>query len=192
MTDEHAQPAGQGAVTPAPNRWKLSDGRTLLLLAPRDLAALPDGTQVICIDGTTATKGQDIIDNDTRFGYLAYGMLDTRPAVTDDVLAKALKLLEALASPHEMSDASGDHEWRKCRPCLAAFELSISDVHDGETQTEAQKLLAVILESCRHRREAEAERDRLARRWDTLKSFMTAWGRHGQALDKMAELEREP
>lgn len=36
--------------------------------------------------------------------------------------AKALKLLEAITEPCEMT-TDGDHEWRRCRSCLARFEL---------------------------------------------------------------------
>ena len=57
-------------------RWKLDDGRSLTLLMPKELEALPDGARLVCIDGTEVVKGQDKIDDDTRGGYLAYGVLD--------------------------------------------------------------------------------------------------------------------
>ena len=57
-------------------RWKLDDGRSLALLMPKELEALPDGARLVCIDGTEVVKGQDKIDDDTRGGYLAYGVLD--------------------------------------------------------------------------------------------------------------------
>ncbi len=57
------------------NRWKLDDGRTIYLLTPERFAALADGTAVVCIDGETRIKGTDPIDDDTRFGHLAYGLL---------------------------------------------------------------------------------------------------------------------
>ena len=58
-------------------RWKLDDGRSLTLLMPKELEALPDGARLVCIDGTEVVKGQDKIDDDTRGGYLAYGVLDS-------------------------------------------------------------------------------------------------------------------
>lgn len=46
----------------------------LWLLTPDELAQLPDGTELVCINGKTVIKGKDYIDNDIRFGYLAYGI----------------------------------------------------------------------------------------------------------------------
>lgn len=57
------------------NAWKLDDGRTVYLLTLEQFALLSDGTRLICIDGTEVVKGTDDIDDDTRFGYLAYGTL---------------------------------------------------------------------------------------------------------------------
>ena len=57
------------------NDWQLDDGRVIRLLTQSELDALPEGTEVICIDGTKLIKGKDYLDNDTRFGYLAYGLL---------------------------------------------------------------------------------------------------------------------
>ncbi len=55
-------------------KWLLEDGRQIALITPEELPTLPDGTVLICIDGTSATLGQDEIDDDTRFGFLAYGI----------------------------------------------------------------------------------------------------------------------
>lgn len=49
--------------------------KTLWLLTTDEFAALPDGTVLTCIDGETAIKGKDFIDNDTRFGHMAYGLV---------------------------------------------------------------------------------------------------------------------
>ncbi len=46
---------------------------TLWLLTPEEYTALPDGTQVMCIDAELATKGTDYVDQDVRFGCIAYG-----------------------------------------------------------------------------------------------------------------------
>lgn len=57
------------------NDWELDDGRVVRLITKSELDALPDGTEVIrCIDGEKLIKGKDYLDNDTRFGYLAFGL----------------------------------------------------------------------------------------------------------------------
>ena len=56
--------------------WNLADGRTIYLLSPEAFTDLPDGTHLVCIDGTTSVKGVDKIDTDTRGGRLAYGTLE--------------------------------------------------------------------------------------------------------------------
>ena len=53
----------------------------------------------------------------------------------NETLAKAVKLLEALTSPHEQP-AGDDHAWRRCRRCLAQEEVD---------EPEAQELLKVVL-----------------------------------------------
>lgn len=45
----------------------------LVLITPEEFAELPDGTELVCINGKTYIKGKDIIDSDTRGGHLAYG-----------------------------------------------------------------------------------------------------------------------
>lgn len=57
------------------NAWKLDDGRTIYLLTPERFATLSDGTKLICIDGEEVVKGVDPIDQDVRFGHLAFGTL---------------------------------------------------------------------------------------------------------------------
>lgn len=59
--------------------WKLRDGRVIHLVRPHELKALPSGTILIAIDGEQVVKGLDMIDDDTRGGFLAYGVLD--PAI---------------------------------------------------------------------------------------------------------------
>ena len=55
---------------------KWDDDSNLWLLTPSEYAMLPDGFVLTCIDGEECTKGVDYIDNDTRFGHLAYGVID--------------------------------------------------------------------------------------------------------------------
>ena len=57
--------------------WKLDDGRKITLVTPHEFAQLPDGTALIAIDGERVVKGTDYIDNDTRGGYLAFGLEQT-------------------------------------------------------------------------------------------------------------------
>lgn len=47
---------------------------TLWVITPEELEQLPDGIELECIDGTKVIKGKDRIDDDTRWGYLAYGI----------------------------------------------------------------------------------------------------------------------
>jgi hypothetical protein len=56
------------------NMWLLEDGRAIWLLTEEEFDLLPNGTKVISIFGIVATKGVDIIDKDTRYNYLAYGL----------------------------------------------------------------------------------------------------------------------
>ncbi len=54
-------------------RWW--DKATRLMLLPEAVfRQLPNGTQLRSITGRTVTKGRDPIDDDTRFGLMAYGL----------------------------------------------------------------------------------------------------------------------
>ena len=55
------------------------EDRKLLLLTKAEFDGLPDGEVLTCIDGTTAIKGKDEIDDDTRAGHLAYGVVGNHP-----------------------------------------------------------------------------------------------------------------
>jgi hypothetical protein len=51
--------------------------RNLWLFTMEELEQVPDGTLIDCIvPGHEAVKGKDHIDDDTRGGYLAYGIVD--------------------------------------------------------------------------------------------------------------------
>jgi Uma2 family endonuclease len=59
--------------------WNFSDIKDeppLYLLTPEEFEQLPDGIELICISGETVIKGKDHIDDDTRAGRLAYGIVD--------------------------------------------------------------------------------------------------------------------
>jgi hypothetical protein len=51
------------------------------------------------------------------------GSIDRAARQTTDAEQKAWKLVEALAEDCELQ-SDGDHEWQKCRRCLAVAELS--------------------------------------------------------------------
>jgi hypothetical protein len=53
-------------------RWDES----LWLITPAEFAELPDGTVLESISHTTVEKGNDYIDQDVRFGHLAFGVRD--------------------------------------------------------------------------------------------------------------------
>ena len=55
-------------------RWDEND--ELWLFTPEEFDQLPDGIELTNIVGTRATKGRDEIDQDVRFGYLAWGVHD--------------------------------------------------------------------------------------------------------------------
>lgn len=46
----------------------------LWLITQEELDILPEGIELECIDGKIVVKGRDYIDNDTRFGHIAYGV----------------------------------------------------------------------------------------------------------------------
>ena len=58
-------------------QWDGLSGRNLWLLTPAEFEKVPDGTLLDCIiPGKEAVKGKDPIDEDTRGGHLAYGVID--------------------------------------------------------------------------------------------------------------------
>ena len=68
------------------NPWSHRQADPLWLLTPAELEMVPDGTVLVSIKGKRVTKGPhrsevghpDYIDGDTRFGMLAYGLLDSQ------------------------------------------------------------------------------------------------------------------
>ena len=52
-------------------RWD-EDNDPLWLLTPEEFNLLPDGLELESISGSKSIKGKDIIDDDTRFGCIAY------------------------------------------------------------------------------------------------------------------------
>jgi hypothetical protein len=59
------------------------DGKLLLLCPLSDFENIPDGTIMMNIFGGSVTKGVDKIDDDTRGGLMAYGILFEKVNVPD-------------------------------------------------------------------------------------------------------------
>ena len=57
---------------------KWGDAADLWLLRPEHLPQIPDGTVLVSVRSETAIVGVDQIDDDTRGGYLAWGVLDAQ------------------------------------------------------------------------------------------------------------------
>ena len=55
--------------------WDDVGGEQLWLLTPLEFSKLPDGTKLTCIDGKKAINGKNYIDQDTRFGQIAWGLI---------------------------------------------------------------------------------------------------------------------
>lgn len=54
-----------------------SDESNLWLLTPEEFLEVPDGTVLLSISDDTVVKGKDYIDDDIRFGVIAYGLTPT-------------------------------------------------------------------------------------------------------------------
>jgi hypothetical protein len=48
----------------------------LYLFTPEEFDQLPDGIELFSINGHSAIKGKDYIDQDVRYGHLAFGVKD--------------------------------------------------------------------------------------------------------------------
>ena len=55
-------------------RW--DEDSDFWLFTMKEFQQLPDGIVLESIDGKTAVKGQDRIDHDQRWGYIAWGVRD--------------------------------------------------------------------------------------------------------------------
>lgn len=58
-------------------RWSDREGYSnLYLFTSEEFSKLPDGIKLESINGYSKVKGQDEIDQDTRAGYVAWGVRD--------------------------------------------------------------------------------------------------------------------
>lgn len=60
------------------NRWSDEWPVPLWLLTPEELDRLPEGTVVTSIAAERKVVGVDEIDSDTRFGCVAWGLMDNQ------------------------------------------------------------------------------------------------------------------
>lgn len=71
-------PLAPDVLPPAPidfipsGRWD-EEADELRLLTPAEFERVPDGATLVTISNRVHVKGQDPIDLDTRFGFIAYG-----------------------------------------------------------------------------------------------------------------------
>lgn len=54
--------------------WDNLGEDSLILFTPEEFALLPDGMEFESISGVKRIKGKDYIDDDVRFGHMAYGV----------------------------------------------------------------------------------------------------------------------
>ena len=93
--------------------------RAIWLVTPEEFAELEDGTVLTCIDGTTATKGVDVMDNDTRGGMMAYGVTGNHP-----LRVKALEeLVTHLEKPKPKPPGRAQRVWDCKVGVLGELEL---------------------------------------------------------------------
>ena len=73
LTDDYSRLGKEELLKLGFRHWNKESG---LLLIPIDLYdKIPDGTKLTSIDGEEKIKGKDGIDNDTRGGLLAWGLM---------------------------------------------------------------------------------------------------------------------
>jgi hypothetical protein len=100
------RPVSPEAARFARSPWKLDDGSRIQLITPAELATLAPGTVLRCIDGINVVVGKDTIDDDTRYGYLAFGFDD--PPVAAPNTSRCLKCSELYRYDHdELTRACG-------------------------------------------------------------------------------------
>ena len=70
----------KGEMPPQEHKSSEKPKEKIWLITPEQFQQLPDGTEVTSIFGEKKVKGQDEVDQDTRFGYLAFGFPEhTKP-----------------------------------------------------------------------------------------------------------------
>ena len=105
---------------PHVSKWKLDDGRVMDLVTAEQFAALPIGTMLTCVDGRNMLKGRDHFDDDTRLGYLAYGVVRV-PAVPSVVPPPEKDVCPFCKAGRDKHKVEGDDacRWIRCNGCGA-------------------------------------------------------------------------
>lgn len=67
-------------------KWDDEGEDTLFLLTPAEFELLPDGIKLESISGNKKIKGKDYINDDTRFGHMAYGVRNISTHKDKDLL----------------------------------------------------------------------------------------------------------
>lgn len=67
-----------------------SEETNLWLFTPEEYSHLPDGFELESINGLKYIKGQGYIDQDTRFGHLAYGVRNPKSHPDADTILKVM------------------------------------------------------------------------------------------------------
>lgn len=83
------------------NPWNSGWPDPLWCLTPAELDKVPDGAVLVCIDGSTRTKGTDYIDTDTRGGYIGYGFTTVQLNGGTPLVKEADPELERLLAEEE-------------------------------------------------------------------------------------------
>ena len=67
-----------------------SEETNLWLFTPEEYSHLPDGFELESIIGKKYIKGKDYIDQNTRFGHLAFGVRSPRSHPDADTILKVM------------------------------------------------------------------------------------------------------
>ena len=65
-------------------RW--DEDSNLYLITPKQFEHVPDGYELTSISGNKLVKGRDYIDDNIRYGYLAYGFEDPYNTLDKELL----------------------------------------------------------------------------------------------------------
>jgi hypothetical protein len=68
--------------------WDDKGEDSLILFTPAEFALLPDGFELESIGGDKKVKGKDYIDDDTRFGHMAFGIRNPLKHAEAELLTK--------------------------------------------------------------------------------------------------------
>lgn len=99
--------------------------KTLWLVTPDEFARLPNGFVLTAIDGEKVVKGKDWIDDDVRFGHMAYG-------------ASKEEIDAALTTPPAPSP------WRP--DALVAAANALIDFHNGPVEAKRPDIFQRLMQ----------------------------------------------